>query len=164
MHSSSTPDAGAAQTNTPVDYSERLWPAVSLFIVLLLLLPSVTLMLWPIASAIAIPASIVVYALVAGSLALMSPSLIVRDGQLRAGSARIPVSMLGETTKLNDAELRRIIGPGADARAYLLVRGYIHQGVRVEVTDPADPAPYWVLTTRRPNELVAAIEAARAAE
>jgi hypothetical protein len=30
--------------------------------------------------------------------------------------------------------------------------------VRVHVNDPDDPTPYWMISTRRPDELVAAIK------
>ncbi len=52
---------------------------------------------------------------------------------------------------------RRLAGVEADARAYLLLRPYLKRAVRVDVTDPADPAPYWLLSTRQPDELAAAL-------
>jgi len=33
----------------------------------------------------------------------------------------------------------------------------------VEITDPADPVPYWLISSRRPERLVAALRAAVAA-
>ncbi len=50
-------------------------------------------------------------------------------------------------------------GPEADARAYLLLRPYLKRAVRVEITDPADPAPYWLVSSRRPEELARAVQA-----
>ena len=35
--------------------------------------------------------------------------------------------------------------------------------VRVPLTDPADPTPYWLVSTRHPARLVAALDAARSA-
>ena len=102
------------------------------------------------------------YVLIAGSLVLMSPVVQVVDGVLSAGSARVPVSALGEIQELDDAKLRKTIGPGADARAYLLVRGFIHRGLRIELIDSEDPTPYWVVTSRNPQRFAAAIEAAKA--
>jgi hypothetical protein len=29
--------------------------------------------------------------------------------------------------------------------------------VRIEVVDPDDPTPYWVISTRRPEDLIAAL-------
>ncbi|HWJ84512.1 MAG TPA: DUF3093 family protein, partial [Cellulomonas sp.] len=34
---------------------------------------------------------------------------------------------------------------------------WIHAGVRIELVDPADPTPYWIVTSRRPDELAAAL-------
>ena len=48
-------------------------------------------------------------------------------------------------------------GPEADARAFLLLRPYLKRAVRVEITDPADPAPYWLVSSRRPDELAGAL-------
>ena len=42
-------------------------------------------------------------------------------------------------------------GPDADARAYLLLRPYLKRAVRVEITDPADPAPYWLVELAAPR-------------
>jgi hypothetical protein len=51
-----------------------------------------------------------------------------------------------------------VAGPEADARAYLLLRPYLKRAVKVEITDPADPAPYWLVGTRRPDQLASALE------
>ena len=64
-----------------------------------------------------------------------------------------------------DAETTRLLaGRQADARAYLLLRPYLRRSVRVDVVDPADPTPYWLLATRHPDRLAAALSAARAAQ
>ncbi len=35
-----------------------------------------------------------------------------------------------------------------------LFRGYVRGVVRVEVTDPADPTPYWLVSARNPQAVV----------
>jgi len=145
----------------PIAFRERLVPGPMLFVALLLLIPGVALIVTPISAAIAFPISIVVYVLAAGSFLLMSPVLEVSGGRFTAGRAGIPIELLGRIDVLDADRLRAVIGPGADARAYLMLRGYIHSGLRIEVRDPADPAPYWVVTTRKPETLRAAIETAR---
>lgn len=142
-------------------FRERLWPTPWLFVALLLIVPAVTLAVMPLNAGLALPLGIGFYVLIAGSLTLAAPAISVENGILAAGRARIPVSLLGEAVALDSDALRTAIGPQLDARAHLLVRGYIHRGVKIEVTDPADPAPYWVLTTRKPRTLLAAIDAAR---
>lgn len=147
---------------SPSSYRERLWPSPGLLIALLLLLPAVFMVITPIEAALALPAAIAAYVLIAGSLVLMSPVVRVENGVLTAGSAKVPLSALGAVTVLDDAALRKTLGPGADARAYLLVRGFIHRGLRIEIVDAEDPTPYWVLTSRRPQRFAAAIDAAKA--
>jgi len=94
-------------------------------------------------------------------LAYGSARVEVRDGHLRAGRARVPLSYVGAVRELDAEGLRRQAGVDADARAYLLLRPYLKRGVRVDLTDPQDPTPYWLVACRRPQELVAAVEAAR---
>ncbi|QYJ04813.1 DUF3093 domain-containing protein [Nocardioides panacisoli] len=76
-----------------------------------------------------------------------------------AGRARIEATHLGAADALDAEETRRVSGPGADARAHLLLRPYVRRAVRVEVTDPRDPAPYWLVSSRHPEALAAALTA-----
>jgi len=132
-----------------------------MFIALLLMIPAIFLVLLPVARAAALPVAIVVYAIFAVALVLLSPTIAIEDGRIRAGRAQMPVAQLGSVELLGQEALRAAIGPGADARNYLLLRGWIHRGVRIENIDPADPAPAWILTTRHPEKLSRAIDAAR---
>jgi hypothetical protein len=90
-------------------------------------------------------------------------ALVLADGTFRAGRAQIPVHLLAAPQPLDAEEAKRVAGVEADARAYLLIRPYVRRAVRVRVTDPADPAPYWLVSTRHPRTLVASLEAAIAA-
>jgi hypothetical protein len=86
-----------------------------------------------------------------------SPRVEVEDGWLRAGRARIPGEFLGGAEPLDAEATRRVAGRDADARAYLLLRPYLKRAVRVSVRDARDPAPYWLVSTRDPEHLAAAI-------
>ncbi len=90
-------------------------------------------------------------------LALGAPRLVVADGAFQAGRARIDGVHLGAIEALDAEQTRRTAGVDADARAYLLLRPYLKRAVRVEITDPADPAPYWLVSSRRPEALAAAL-------
>ena len=85
----------------------------------------------------------------------------VVNGSLAAGTARIPVTALGEPEILDAEEARAWRTYKADTRAFMLMRSYVPTAVRVEVTDPADPTPYVYLSTREPQALSAAIRAAK---
>jgi Protein of unknown function (DUF3093) len=86
-----------------------------------------------------------------------APRVEVADGWLRAGRARIAGEYLGEAVALDAAETRRVAGRDADARAYLLLRPYLKRSVRVTLHDARDPAPYWLMSSRDPAALAAAI-------
>lgn len=87
----------------------------------------------------------------------------VEDGALVAGRARLPVHFVSEVEVLDAERTRWVAGPGADARAYLLLRGSARTAVRVVLDDPADPTPYWLVSTRWPDRLREAVLAAQAA-
>jgi hypothetical protein len=86
-----------------------------------------------------------------------SARLVVADGEFRAARAHIPVAHLGTAEVLDPDATRLALGPDADARAFLVIRPYLPRTVRVPVTDPADPTPYWLVGTRRPEALAAAL-------
>jgi hypothetical protein len=82
--------------------------------------------------------------------------------ELIAGGSRLPLAATGEVRPLNEAQTQALRGPRADPRAYLLIRPYLRQSVYVEVTGEAsEVVPYWLLATKRPAELAAAIERSR---
>ena len=81
----------------------------------------------------------------------------VHDGVLTAGRARIPLAHVGDVVPLDADDTRRLAGREADARAYLLLRPYLRRAVRIGIDDPADPTPYWLVSTRRPERLAAAL-------
>jgi hypothetical protein len=97
-----------------------------------------------------------------GFLAYGAARVAVVDGWFHAGRAKIELHHLGAAVALDKDATRRAAGVEADARAYLLLRPYLSRAVRVEVTDPADPAPYWLVSTRHGEALVRALSEHRA--
>ncbi len=81
----------------------------------------------------------------------------IRDGVLYAGTAHIPVEHVGVTEALDADETRRALGREADARAFLMTRPYLKRSVRIQITDPADPTPYWLVSSRHPVALAHAL-------
>ena len=95
--------------------------------------------------------------LVLGFTSYGAARVAVEDGWFRAGRARIAMQHLGAVEALDAEATRRTAGVDADARAYLLLRPYLKRAVKVEITDPADPVPYWLVSTRHADALVRAL-------
>ncbi|HET8602977.1 MAG TPA: DUF3093 domain-containing protein [Marmoricola sp.] len=89
-----------------------------------------------------------------------SARVAVQDGELFAGPAHISLRLLGAARPLDAEATRRVHGPEADARAFLVTRPYVKRAVLVPVEDPADPTPYWLVSTRHPDALAAALSTA----
>ncbi|MFT3886661.1 MAG: DUF3093 domain-containing protein [Arachnia sp.] len=89
-------------------------------------------------------------------------SIVIDDAGLLAGPHRLEPEYIGGATAYEGEAARRAVGPDADTRAFLFTRPFLTSVVRVDLHDPADPHPYWLLSTRRPHELAAAIEEVRA--
>jgi hypothetical protein len=82
-------------------------------------------------------------------------------GELTVSNERLPLSNVGAVHPLDEAQFRAMRGPRADPRAYMLIRPYLKYAVYVQVTSPDAPWPYWLVATRQPAELAAAIELSR---
>ena len=92
---------------------------------------------------------------------LYSPVVAVRDGELVAGDAHIPLELLGEVTVLDRDGVQQAMGTRWDPRAFACLRTWAGGGVRVEVVDPHDPTPYWIVSSRRAHDLAAALTVQR---
>ena len=143
------------------DYREKLWPTPWIYIASVLLIPASILVLAPVSMPAGIVTGVVLYLALGGSLANTAPVIEVQGGRLRAGRAEIALDDIGEATAADEEQARVERGTGLDARAFLVIRGWIKPVVRVPVVDPADPTPYWLISTRRPKELAAAINRSR---
>jgi hypothetical protein len=100
---------------------------------------------------------------VAGALALAGVAAVSRirlsvDGeQLHVDDAHLPLSVIGEVTVLDAAARRDLRGQDADPLAFVIQRPWIAGGVRIDLDDPADPTPYWYVSSRHPEQLAAAL-------
>ena len=144
---------------TDVLYDERLHVPLRWWVKATMFVASIWL-----AFVVALPSSVawgaagVVGATVVGLfLSYGSARVRVQDGVLHAGRAHIPVALTADPTPLDPGPTHLLAGRDAHAQAYLLLRPYLKRAVLVRVTDPADPAPYWLVSTRRPDDLARAL-------
>jgi hypothetical protein len=84
----------------------------------------------------------------------------VRDGELVVGEAHLPLRFVGEVEVVAAKDKRKVLGPRLDPAAYVLHRGWVGPVLLVQLTDPADPTPYWLFSTRRPEQLAETLRVA----
>jgi hypothetical protein len=102
---------------------------------------------------------VVLPALVLGALALASRGRVrVADDVLHVPGARIPLSFVGGSTPLDRAAVRQVLGPLAEPRAYVTTRPWLRGAVRLQVEDPEDDTPYWLVGTRDPVRLAQVLQ------
>ncbi|MFE1769175.1 DUF3093 domain-containing protein [Streptomyces angustmyceticus] len=141
-------------------YEERLTAPRSWWVIAALIGVACALMLLPLGTLWMLGGLIGGAALSAVAVSTYGSARIrVVGDALIAGEAKIPVTALGEARALDADEALAWRTHKADARAFMLLRGYIRTAVRVEITDPQDPTPYAYLSTRTPERLVAALAA-----
>lgn len=86
-----------------------------------------------------------------------SAKVEVRGGELHVGDAHLPLEFVGETQIIPARFKRQVLGPAFDPAAFALHRGWVGPMVWIHVTDEQDPTPYWLVSTRHPEQLVAAL-------
>jgi Protein of unknown function (DUF3093) len=99
-------------------------------------------------------ASFLVAAAIFGSAAIV---ITVDASQICVGRASIEHSYIAACRSLSAEETRRRAGVEADARAHLVLRPYIKTAVEITLDDQDDPVPYWLVSTRHPQRLAAAM-------
>ena len=142
-------------------FRERLIPGPGTLLAILLLLPAIWVILLPLSPTVGLIGAIVITIVVEVLMIVVAPVVAVADGVLAAGSARIPVTLTGPMESYRKTDAVQARGPRLDARAFTLFRGWVDPVLRIDLTDPDDPTPYWLVSTRRPEELRAAIAAER---
>ena len=90
-------------------------------------------------------------------LIVNTPTIRIDELNFRVGRARLPLQYVGQIQKLDAEQSRRARSTDANSNAHFQLRGGIKNTVIVEVTDPQDPHPYWQVSTRNPDNLIAAL-------
>jgi hypothetical protein len=83
----------------------------------------------------------------------------VDDKELRVGGARIEHAYIGDVTALTTSEMKLIRTRDANPSAYLAIRFWSSNGVKLQISDSRDATPYWLITTNTSADLVKALKA-----
>jgi len=104
-----------------------------------------------------LPYAVLVPAVLFGLWRLGRIDITVDDTELRVDDARLPREFVAEVVPLDANARRDLLGPHADPLAFVIQRPWIGGAVQVVLDDPDDPTPYWVISSRRPGRLAAAL-------
>jgi hypothetical protein len=157
-----TPEPPGRTTAVPRPYAERLtvpwwsWPpalAAGTVVAVELSLGTPDLPGW-LLFAVMLPLTVAVL------LWLGRIRIAVTGSEFRVDDARLPVAVIADVVALDAAGKREVLGVGAHPQAFVVQRPWIGGAVQVLLDDPADPTPFWVVSTRHPVELAEALLAA----
>jgi Protein of unknown function (DUF3093) len=88
----------------------------------------------------------------------------IEGGELRVRGAHVSLSYVSGAIALDTLSLRRVVGRDGDPAAFVSIRPWIGPGVQVLLDDVDDPTPYWVISTRRPRQVVELLQASGRAD
>jgi hypothetical protein len=104
-----------------------------------------------------VPFVVVLPLTVALMLWLSRIRVVVTGTEFQVDDARLPLAVIANVVALDADGKREVLGVGAHPLAFVVQRPWIGGAVQVLLDDPADPTPYWVVSTRHPVELATAL-------
>lgn len=86
-------------------------------------------------------------------------AVVERDGQVElvAGQAHLPTSVITRTAEVPRSAKSAALGRQLDPAAYVVHRGWVGPMVLAVLDDPDDPTPYWLVSCRHPDRVLAAL-------
>jgi hypothetical protein len=93
----------------------------------------------------------------AGLWGLSRKRVLVEYGVLHVPGARAPLDAFGAPEVLDRSGLRLYLGPAARPDALVVASPWLKGAVLLPVTDPEDDTPYWLIGSRNPSALAAAL-------
>ncbi len=143
---------------TPVRFREVIAPPVWLLAFIYFLFSSISISLWAaIGNAPALWCQIILTGVLI-YIAIRSRMVIeIDENELRINKAHIEHKYLGDVRVLDVQGMRHARGRDADPSAFLAIRFWSSCGVLVKVNDSRDSTPYWLISSKRGDELAKAL-------
>ena len=77
--------------------------------------------------------------------------------ELWVGSAHLPVGVIARSAEVPRSAKSAALGRQLDPAAFVVHRAWIPSMILVVLNDPDDPTPYWLISCRRPDRVLAAL-------
>ena len=79
------------------------------------------------------------------------------ETELWVGAAHLPVSVISRSAEVPPSAKSAALGRQLDPAAYVVHRAWVGPMVLVVLDDPDDPTPYWLVSCRHPDRVLAAL-------
>lgn len=80
------------------------------------------------------------------------------DVELWAGQAHLPASVITRSATVPRSAKSAALGRQLDPAAFVLHRNWVGPMALVVLEDPDDPTPYWLVSSRYPDRVLAALQ------
>lgn len=77
----------------------------------------------------------------------------ISDEEFRVGTAHIHRKYIKEVHVLSIEQMKLIRTRDADPASFLAIRFWQPRGIKIELNDPRDSTPYWLVTSKRGEEI-----------
>jgi hypothetical protein len=79
------------------------------------------------------------------------------ETELWVGAAHLPVGVISRSAEVPRSAKSAALGRQLDPAAYVVHRAWIGAMVLLVLDDADDPTPYWLVSSRRPDRVLAAL-------
>jgi Protein of unknown function (DUF3093) len=134
-------------------YKERVTPNLGTFAAVSVLLPSTVIISEPFDLLVGLVVGLIGVLGIWALLFFRAPQIRVTKEKLYVGRASIPRDLIGEPVAISKSEVFGERGPKLDPAAYKVFQGSIKTAIKIPISDPQDPTPYWLVSTRNPTKL-----------
>lgn len=141
------------KTSNSSSYSERVFPGLSFFLATLFVPTALYLIvlafddLWALVTFVVCEVSIISIGL------LGAPTLVLSKESLSIGKVQIPTQYISGISAIPASNQQSEKGPKLHPAAYVRFQAGVKGLLKIELNDPADPTPYWLISSRNPELL-----------
>ncbi|AXR73664.1 MULTISPECIES: DUF3093 domain-containing protein [Auritidibacter] len=157
MSSSPTTPHSLDSADDPVLYHEKLRATPWMWLLVVLFGVLGYMVLAPINVAAGIGSAVVLALITVAILVGMGSEIIVTKQFLQVGRAGIERRFVGNVTGYRGDDAFEQRGQKLHGLAYTNLRSWASPVVRIQITDERDRTPYWLTSTRNPEQLVDAL-------
>lgn len=142
-------------------YSEVMkWP-LWLWGFIIFMAASIDLAVWAaLSQVITVAVALATLTLILYSHRRSALAITVTKGWLLVGPAAIERAFIHNFAALDAKAMKRIRGVDADPACFMVLRFWIPTGLKIQLRDPRDKTPYWLISTKRADELLKILDLA----